>query len=151
MPFYRLIILIFGLSLILGLIIWLVNSIYQLYIQISFTAPLLANILIFLITGISGFLIYTWAFYYNKLFARKFDSKYKENYLSKFTNRKKISLQDVKLIIDRVKNIKNKALKQSLLKRSKEIIDDLDRQEFKVILFGKGSVGKTSLINSLVG
>ena len=151
MPFYRLIILIFGLSLILGLIIWLVNSIYQLYIQISFTAPLLANILIFLITGISGFLIYTWAFYYKKLFARKFDSKYKENYLSKFTNRKKISLQDVKLIIDRVKNIKNKALKQSLLKRSKEIIDDLDRQEFKVILFGKGSVGKTSLINSLVG
>ncbi len=151
MPFYRLIILIFGLSLILGLIIWLINSIYQLYIQISFTAPLLANILIFLITGISGFLVYISAYYYNKLFIRKFNLKHKTSYLPKLKNKEKPSLQDVKVTLNRVKSIRNKAAKQSLLKRSKEIIDDLERREFKIIVFGKGSAGKTSLINSLVG
>ena len=151
MPFHRLIILIFGLSLILGLIIWLVNSIYQLYIQISFTAPLLANILIFLITGISGFLIYALVHYYNKLFFRKSNFKHKINYLPKFKNRKQNSLEDVRVVLNQVESIKDKVAKQSLLKRSKEIRNDLDRQEFKIIIFGKGSAGKTSLVNSLVG
>ena len=49
MPLSRLLFLMIGLSIILGLIIWLINSIYRLYIQVSFTVPILGNLLIFLI------------------------------------------------------------------------------------------------------
>jgi len=60
----RLATLIIGLSFIFGLMLWLVNSIYRLYIQIAFTAPILANILLLLIIGLLGLLIYVLLYYF---------------------------------------------------------------------------------------
>ncbi|MFM6785517.1 MAG: GTP-binding protein, partial [Microcystis panniformis] len=60
----RLAALIIGLSFIFGLMLWLVNSIYRLYIQIAFTAPILANILLLLIIGLLGLLIYILLYYF---------------------------------------------------------------------------------------
>jgi uncharacterized BrkB/YihY/UPF0761 family membrane protein len=60
----RLAALIIGLSFIFGLMLWLVNSIYRLYIQIAFTAPILANILLLLIIGLLGLLIYVLLYYF---------------------------------------------------------------------------------------
>ena len=63
-PPHRLILLILGLSIILGLLLWLVNSIYRLYIQIAFTAPILANVLLLLIIALLGLLIYVFIYYF---------------------------------------------------------------------------------------
>ncbi len=57
MSLIRLLILFVGLSLILGLSIWLVASLYRLYIQVSFTAPFLANFLLLLLILLIGLLI----------------------------------------------------------------------------------------------
>ncbi|MFM7191697.1 MAG: GTP-binding protein, partial [Microcystaceae cyanobacterium] len=65
MPLPRLITLIIGLSLILGLVIWLIDSILRLYFQLSWTSPFLANILILLIIGLLGALIYGFFYYFN--------------------------------------------------------------------------------------
>ena len=65
MPLPRLITLAVGLSIVLGLMIWLINSIYRLYFQVSWTSPFLANILILLVIGLLGLLIYAFVYYFN--------------------------------------------------------------------------------------
>ena len=65
MPLTRLLVLVVGISFILGLVIWLVQSIYNLYFQISFTAPLLANLLLLLIIVLLGLLIGAFIYYFN--------------------------------------------------------------------------------------
>ena len=63
--YFRLLILFVGLSLILGLSIWLVTSLYRLYLQVSFTAPLLANLLLLLLIILIGLLIAGFIYYFN--------------------------------------------------------------------------------------
>ncbi|MGB5596157.1 MAG: GTP-binding protein [Crocosphaera sp.] len=152
MPLPRLIILIIGLSLILGLIIWLINSIYRLYIQISFTAPLLANFLIFLIMGLLGLLIYAFLYYFNIFSSRKSRPSGKRRYHLKLPEQKtEAAEENLKAIRRQVENIQDKVTQQALLNRSQEIVENLNRGELKVIIFGTGSAGKTSLVNALIG
>ena len=63
MPLPRLVVLIAGVALILGMMLWLVNALYRLYIQISFTAPLLANILLFLLILLLATLVGAFVYY----------------------------------------------------------------------------------------
>ena len=63
MPLPRLVVLIAGVALILGMMLWLVNALYRLYIQISFTAPLLANILLFLLILLLAALVGAFVYY----------------------------------------------------------------------------------------
>ncbi len=152
MPLPRLIVLIIGLSLILGLIIWLINSIYRLYIQISFTAPLLANFLIFLIMGLLGLLIYAFIYYFNVFSSRKSRPSGKRLRHLKLPEQKtEAAEENLKAIRRQVENIQDKVTQQALLNRSQEIVENLNRGELKVIIFGTGSAGKTSLVNALIG
>ncbi|MDJ0844254.1 YcjF family protein [Crocosphaera sp.] len=153
MPLPRLIILIIGLSIILGLIIWLINSIYRLYISISFTAPLLANFLIFLIMGLLGLLIYAFIYYFNFFSSRKTNHRRQQRYANlKLPEQKTEAAQEnLKAIRRQVETIQDKVTQQALLTRSQEIAENLNRGELKVVIFGTGSAGKTSLVNALFG
>lgn len=143
MPLPRLIILIVGLSLILGLIIWLINSIYRLYIQISFTAPFLANVLIFLIMGLLGLLIYAFIYYFNLTKSRKSRQRSRQNRRLKLPEQKADAAQEnLKAIRRQVQQIQDQVAQKALLNRSQEIADSLTRGELKVIIFGTGSDGK---------
>ncbi|HEY9767029.1 MAG TPA: GTPase [Coleofasciculaceae cyanobacterium] len=48
-------------------------------------------------------------------------------------------------------NQRDRVIKKALLGRSRQIEADLQRGEVKVVIFGTGSAGKTSLVNALVG
>ena len=61
----RLTLFFIGLSVVLGLILWLVNSLYRLYLQVSFTAPFLANILILLLIALIGLILWTFVQYFD--------------------------------------------------------------------------------------
>ena len=65
LPLPRLLTLVVGLSLILGMVIWLIDAILRLYFQVSWTSPFLANLLILLIIGLLGLLIYAFFYYFN--------------------------------------------------------------------------------------
>lgn len=152
MPLPRLIILIIGLSLILGMIIWLINSIYRLYIQISFTAPLLANFLIFLIMGLLGLLIYAFIYYFNLTSARRSRQNRSQRRHLKLPEQKTDAAQEnLKAVRRQVQQIQDKVAQKALLNRSQDIAESLTRGELKVVIFGTGSAGKTSLINALLG
>ncbi|EAZ90841.1 Era-like GTP-binding protein, partial [Crocosphaera chwakensis] len=153
MPLPRLIILILGLSVIIGLIIWLINSIYRLYISISFTAPLLANFLIFLIMGLLGLLIYAFIYYFNIFSSRKASRHRNKRYTNlKLPEQKTEAAQEnLNAIRRQLETIQDKVAQKALLNRSQEIAENLTRGELKVVIFGTGSAGKTSLVNALLG
>ncbi|HAC65594.1 MAG TPA: GTP-binding protein [Cyanothece sp. UBA12306] len=155
MPLSRLLIIVIGFSLILGLIIWLINSIYRLYIQVSFTAPLLANFLIILIIGLLGLLIYAFIYYFNQVKSntfRKTRPQHRRNLNFKLPEQKTEAAQEnLKAVRRQVQQIQDKVNRQALLSRSHEIEANLVKGELKVVVFGTGSSGKTSLVNALIG
>ncbi len=151
MPLPRLFTLIIGLSLILGLMLWLINSLYRLYIQISFTAPLLANLLLLLLIVLLGMLIYA-LIYYMGLFQQSPTRAPQGRLAPKIPVEKTEAAEEtLKAVRKQVKQIQDEVARQELLTRSREIEANLARGELLVVVFGTGSAGKTSLVNALIG
>lgn len=151
MAFPRLLLLLVGLSLILGMILWLINSLYRLYIQVAFTAPFLANVLILLIIALLSLLI--WAFfYYFDLTNRKAKQRSRPRSAVKLPEQKTEAAEATLNAVRRqVRQIQDKVAQSVLLNKSREIEASLARGNLKVVVFGTGSAGKTSLVNALLG
>ena len=160
MSFFRLLILFVGLSLILGLSIWLVASLYSLYTQISFTAPFLANFLLLFLILFIGLLIGGFLYYFNfytpggsrKRRSRQSGSRVRRG-LNKFIPESKTQAvtENLKAIGQQVGLIQDTVAREAILERSQEIKANLARGAIRIVVFGTGSAGKTSLINSLLG
>lgn len=153
MPLPRLITLAIGLSILLGLMIWLINSIFRLYFQVSWTSPFLANILILLIIGLLGLLIYAFIYYFNLSRQQK---KHKQNRKSRLDlklpeQKTEAAGETLKAVRRQVQQIQDKVAQEALFKRSRQIEESLARGNLKVVVFGTGSAGKTSLVNALIG
>ncbi|MGB3403438.1 MAG: DUF697 domain-containing protein [Microcoleaceae cyanobacterium] len=152
MPRSRLIILVTSLIFLLGLLIWLITAISGLYTQVAWIAgPFLANLLLFLIMGLIGLGIYAF-FYYLKPFKFRTSKPKKRSAKPKIPLEKaaaaKVSLD---AIDQQLNQIRDQVAKQALLERSEEIKATLSRGDLQVVVFGTGSAGKTSLVNSLMG
>ena len=59
--------------------------------------------------------------------------------------------QNLQALRQQVGQIQDKITQKALLNRSQQIEADLQRGEVKVVVFGTGSAGKTSLVNALIG
>ncbi len=156
MPLPRLITLAVGLSIVLGLMIWLINSIYRLYFQVSWTSPFLANILILLVIGLLGLLIYAFVYYFNlarQQQARKKNQKNRKSRLNLKLPEQKTEAagETLKAVRRQVQQIQDKVAQEALFKRSQQIEESLARGNLHVVVFGTGSAGKTSLVNALIG
>ncbi len=150
MPLPRLITLIVGLCLILGLMLWLVNSLYRLYIQIAFTTPLLANLLLLLLLVLLGLLIAAFVYYFNlTLQPRRRRSRRLTEPLPE--QKALVASQNLAAVRQQVEQISDEVARQALLTRSREIEANLARGDVRVAVFGTGSAGKTSVINALIG
>ncbi|MCW6035275.1 GTP-binding protein [Spirulina subsalsa FACHB-351] len=152
MTIYRLLILIVGISFILGLMIWLVDAIYRLYFQISFTAPLLANLLLLLLIVLLGVLIAAFIYYFNLFSGRKSSTSRNSARLVQLPAQKtEAAGENLKAIRQQVAQIQDEISRQALLERSQEIERNLTRGNIRVVVFGTGSAGKTSVVNGLIG
>lgn len=153
MSFPRLVTLVVGISFILGLMLWLVNSIYRLYIQVSFTAPLLANVLLLLLIVLLGLIIAAFAYYFNLVSGKgKRSSRQKRRLAVKLPEQKaEAASETLKAVRKQVGQIQDRVAQRALLERSREIEATLNRGEVRVVVFGTGSSGKTSLVNSIIG
>ncbi|MDJ0716676.1 MAG: DUF697 domain-containing protein [Prochloraceae cyanobacterium] len=146
MPLSRLLLFIFGLGLILGLAIWLINSILAVYQQIS--NPLLANLLVALVIILLILIIA--AFIYYAYLGGKKTTKSTSPKISP-QDKSGTAKQTLKAVQKQVEQIQDEIAKQALLKQSRQIENNLQRGEVKVVVFGTGSAGKTSLVNALIG
>lgn len=154
MPLFRLLSLIFGLSIILGLSIWLVTSLYRLYIQISFTAPLLANLLLLLLIILIGASIVGFVYYLNKYTHKNFRRRrksFRRVAIKAPEQKTQAAAENLKALRKQVGQIQDTIAQKALLNRSQQIEASLQRGEVKVVVFGTGSAGKSSLVNALIG
>ncbi|MEB3310992.1 MAG: GTP-binding protein [Snowella sp.] len=153
MPLPRLITLAVGLSIVLGLMIWLINSIFRLYFQVSWTSPFLANILILFIIGLLGLLIYAFIYYFNLSRQQKARKKGRKGRFNVRLPEQKTEAAEetLKAVRRQVKQIQDKVAQEALFKRSQQIAESLTRGNLQVVVFGTGSAGKTSLVNALIG
>ena len=151
MPLPRLLLLIAGLTFILGLILWLVSSFYQLYLQISFTAPLLANLLVLLLIVLLGVLIAAFVYYFGFSFRRDRRQTGHRPQARVPEQKSEAAQANLKALRQQVTQIQDQVAQQALFSRSREIEANLARGELQVVVFGTGSAGKTSLVNALIG
>ncbi|HEY9597033.1 MAG TPA: GTP-binding protein, partial [Cyanophyceae cyanobacterium] len=151
MPLSRLLTLIVGISLILVLMLWLISSLYRLYVQIAIAAPLLANLLLLLLIILLGVLIFA-LIYYLGLFQRSPGESRRRRPVPKVPEEKTAAAgETLKAVRQQVTQIQDEVARQALLSRSREIESILSRGELQVVVFGTGSAGKTSLVNALIG
>ncbi|MFM7447022.1 MAG: DUF697 domain-containing protein [Leptolyngbyaceae cyanobacterium] len=150
MPLSRLLVLIIGLILILGLTIWLVDSLSRLYWQLAYY-PLLSQAILFLIIVLLGVLIAAFV-YYLFIVPRSQPQKRKRRPVPRVPVEKTEAAQEnLKAVRRQVEQIQDQVARQELLLRSREIEQNLSRGEFQVVVFGTGSAGKTSIVNALIG
>jgi uncharacterized protein len=154
MPVFRIVALFLGLSIILGLSIWLVTSLSHLYMQITFTSPILANLLLLLVIVLIGSLMGGYIYYVNKSTrksSRRKQGKRRVKQVRIPEEKTQVAAQNLQALRQQVGQIQDKITQKALLGKSRQIEADLQRGEVKVVIFGTGSAGKTSLVNALVG
>jgi len=148
MPLSRLVTLIIGIIVILGLMIWLIESLQRLFWQVGYY-PLLSQLLIFVIIALIGTLVAALVYY---LFILPRRSQKKKRKAPKIPAAKaEAAGENIKAVRKQVAQIQDEVAKRELLLRSREIEQNLSSGELRVVVFGTGSAGKTSLVNALIG
>ena len=149
----RLLLLILSISVVLVLMIWLVSAIYQLYIQIAFTAPILANLLLLLLMGVIVALVGAVIYYFQGGFKGNGKKKKKKQHSNvKAPEEKNEAAQaNLQAVKKQVEQIQDEVAQQALLEKSQALEANFSRQSFQVVVFGTVSAGKTSLVNALMG
>ncbi|MFM6358039.1 MAG: YcjF family protein [Planktothrix sp.] len=151
MPISRYLLLILGICLILGLMIWLISSLSVLYTQvIGLGNPILVNLLLLLIIILLGLAIFAF-FYYTRLFQKSKQSRKKRRPLKIPLDKTEAAEEALKSLRQQVTQIQDEVTKKALFSRSQDIASELAKGNIKVVVFGTGSAGKTSLVNALMG
>ena len=153
MPLSRLVTLIVGLILILGLSLWLVDSLSRLYWQLSYS-PLLGNLLLFLLVILIAGLIAAFVYYVVELRAGEKRSRRSRKQIPKIKVpevKSEAASSTLQAVRQQVSQIQDEVTRQALLSKSREIEANLARGEIQVVVFGTGSAGKTSLVNAVMG
>ncbi len=154
MPLPRLVTLIVGLIIILGLTLWLIDSLSRLYWQLSYS-PLLGNLLLLLLIVLVGGLVA--AFIYYVVVLQSGEQKSRASRSRRVTPaqipaaKSDAASSTLQAVRQQVAQIQDEVTRQALLSRTREIEANLARGEIQVVVFGTGSAGKTSLVNAIMG
>ncbi len=150
----RLLTIVIGLSIIFGLMLWLVSALSRLYSEIAWTSPLLANFLVFvlimLLICFIGIFVYYFGIIPNKTPNTK-KGKRRRNLPSLPAHKNEIASETIKAVKRQVAQIQDEVTQKALLAKSKQLEADFTGGKLKVAVFGTGSAGKTSLVNALIG
>lgn len=155
MPLSRLVTLIVGLIVILAMSLWLIDSLSRLYWQLSYSSPLLGNLLLLLLVLLVGALIA--AFVYYVIVIQNGNQKRRARERRRVTPaevpavKSEAASSTLQAVRQQVSQIQDEVTRQALLSKSKEIEANLARGEIQVVVFGTGSAGKTSLVNAIMG
>jgi len=146
---FRLWLVIGVIILVLGMMLWLIVILSQLYTTIAATSVILANVLlavvILMMAALLGVLIY-----YGIAFSRS----------PKDSQPPPVTLPDQKIDVagetvsavrKQVEQIQDEIARQAFLERSQRIEQSFQRQHLHVVVFGTGSAGKTSIVNGILG
>ncbi|MEO0377523.1 MAG: GTP-binding protein [Cyanobacteria bacterium P01_A01_bin.17] len=146
----RLPLLILGIAVILGLMVWLVSSLLWLYRSVFYTSPFLANLLLLLLIGLFLALLGALA-YYVWVFSRKKEPRQQRQPPQVPAQKSAAAVENLRAIRQQIQQIEDQVAREVLLSQTRNIAQDLSRRQLKLVVFGVGSAGKTSLVNALMG
>lgn len=135
-----------GLAGLVGLLV-LVDFVLRTQGALALISPLLAQGFLLLV-GVGAIAAIGYGFYYGRLFLRP------------RRQRPTPTLPDVKGAVaqtaltaleQQVAQIQDQVAQAALREQSRQLATDLDLQDLRVVVFGVGSVGKTALVNQLLG
>ncbi len=154
MPLSRLITLIVGLIVVLGLMLWLIDTFSRLYWQLSYYSPLLGTLLLLLMVVLLVALIAVVVYYVLVIQGGEKRTRRQQ----RITRQPQIPAakteaaeETLRAVQQQVSQIQDEVARQALLSRSREIEANLAQGEIQVVVFGTGSAGKTSLVNAIFG
>ncbi|TAF04787.1 MAG: DUF697 domain-containing protein [Nostocales cyanobacterium] len=153
MPLSRIVTLIVGLIIILGLALWLIDSLTRLYFQLSYS-PLLGNLLLLLLILLLGGLVAAFIYYVLVLKSGEEQSRRHRRRVTPSqipAAKSDAASSTLQAVRQQVAQIQDEVTRQALLSRTREIEANLARGEIQVVVFGTGSAGKTSLVNAIMG
>ncbi|MBW4522120.1 MAG: GTP-binding protein [Scytolyngbya sp. HA4215-MV1] len=151
MPLPRLLTLIIGIAVILGLVIWLIDGLSRLYWQLAYY-PLLSQVFLLLVIALLAVLLGAFVYYFFWLPNQSKQRRSTKRPTPKVPAAKTEAAQEtLRAVQKQVSQIQDEIARQELLRRSREIQQNLSRGELLVVVFGTGSAGKTSLVNALIG
>jgi len=149
LPPSRLIPLAIGVSTILGLVIWLIDSIIRLYTQVAWTSPFLGNVLILLILALLGFLIYAFIYYFH--LSQPTSKRRQSRPIQLPAEKNRTAEAQIQALQSQVAQIQDQVAQQALLQKAQTLRANLERGQLKIVVFGSGAAGKTALVNALLG
>ncbi|MGY6528471.1 MAG: YcjF family protein [Cyanobacterium sp.] len=153
----RLLTIVIGLSIIFGLMLWLVSALSRLYSEISWTSPLLANFLVFVLILLLIFFIGIFLYYFGIIPHDKGNQtirgkgKTRRPLPALPAQKNEIASETIRAVKKQVAQIQDEVSQKALLEKSQQIEADFTTGKLKVAVFGTGSAGKTSLVNALMG
>jgi len=143
----RLLQIILGLLVLLGLLLWLVNTLVSLYTGLSGLSPVLARVAIWSILALIVALLAALA-YYAYLFLRP---QPKRPRAVAPEDRTEAATENLRAVRQQLDLIQDEVARQAFEERRRELEAYMARGEIRVVVFGTGSAGKTSLVNALLG
>ncbi|BAU41302.1 YcjF family protein [Leptolyngbya sp. O-77] len=144
----RLLLIILALLIGLGFALWLVTSLTQLYTQLAAVSAALANLVVGSVVALLVGLLVALG-YYAYLFLRP--AKTVRSHVKVPLDRTEAAEVNLQAVQQQVEQIQDEVTRQALIDRSREIAQNMARGEFRVVVFGTGSAGKTSLVNAILG
>jgi GTPase SAR1 family protein len=144
----KLLLLLLASLLVLMLLLWIIDSVQRLYWQVAYTSPLLAGLFSFLLIGLILGLVGVGG-YYLYLFTRPSQRKVRPLRIPEA--KAEAAQETLKAVERQVAQIQDEVARQALLEQSRAIAQELERGDLRVVVFGTGSAGKTSLIRALLG
>jgi uncharacterized protein len=146
----RLPLLLLGIGVTFGLVLWLATTLVQLYATVAHSSVLLANVLLVgLIVLFLALLAVT--IYYGILFSRPRRKPTRAAQVKLPDQKSGVAEKALQAVRAQVDQIQDEVARQALLVRSRTIEQDLKYRELHIVVFGTGSAGKTSLVNALLG
>jgi uncharacterized protein len=133
------------------LALWSIDSLYTLYAKISWTTPWLAMPILIGILLLIGIAIGIGIYYFG-IFQGWWGNTTKPRQRPTVPVEKTAAATaNLHAIEQQLAQIQDEVTRKALLDKSREIAENLARGQLRVVVFGTGSAGKTSLINAIVG
>lgn len=132
---------------IVTLIIIAIGFLAGLYADVALISPILARILLVilllvLVVAIAGLI------YYSYLFLRPRRRRWRQPVPR---NKAEAADQTLQALQRQAQQIQDEVARQAMLQRSSQLAAEFAQRAIRIVLFGAGSVGKTSIVNAIMG
>jgi uncharacterized protein len=145
----RLLTIIVGIILGLGLVLWLVDSLLRLYSTLSLLSPGLGKLVLGLVLILLAALVFA-LIYYTVLFVRPGRSR-SHPLPTAPVEKTEAAEETLRFVQLQVEQIQDEVARQALIERSRELEAAFAKGALELVVFGTGSAGKTSIVNAILG